>query len=90
MVEDLDYLDQQMFLEILSKRLNEKRRNEILKNAEVTFQAIENGTAKSGNLNELLKIWRSNVRFFWEGSFLRAFKEQPRTSPCLNLRLPIL
>lgn len=53
-VDSLDFNDKEIFFDILQKRLIESRRTEILKNAQETFQAIENGTAKTGSLKDLL------------------------------------
>ncbi len=53
-VENLDMLEKEMFFDIINKRRIEERRKEIFENANLTFQAIENGTAKIGSLEELL------------------------------------
>ncbi len=53
-VENLDVLEKEMFFDIINKRRIEERRKEILENANQTFQAIENGSAKIGSLDELL------------------------------------
>lgn len=53
-VENLDSNDQEIFYEILAKRRIEERREEIYHNAESTFEAIKNGTAKKGSIEDLL------------------------------------
>jgi len=53
-VENFDYSEKEMFLEILEKRKIEDRRQEILLNAENTFSAIKDNKHKEGNLTDLL------------------------------------
>ena len=52
--ENLPIEDQDLLLELIYKRRVEKRRAEIAANANQTFQAIEKGTAKQGNVDELI------------------------------------
>lgn len=54
LIENLDYIDQEQLFEILQKRRIESRRNEILLNAEQTYDSISKGTAKIGLLKDLM------------------------------------
>ena len=45
--------EQSIFIEIVNRRLIEKRRQEIKFNAEETFEAIESGNHKSGDITDL-------------------------------------
>jgi len=53
--DNLDLDEKSIFLNILDKLKIEFRRDEILRNSAKTIMSIENGTAKFGNLDELLK-----------------------------------
>ncbi|WP_017654560.1 hypothetical protein [Fortiea contorta] len=52
-VEALSTEEQDLLLELISKRRIEKRRQEIAKNAAQTLKSIKTGTAKHGTLEEL-------------------------------------
>lgn len=53
--DNLDFEEKSIFLKIIEKLKIDYRREEILRNANKTLSFFENGTAKIGNLNELLK-----------------------------------
>ena len=53
-IENLSLEDQDLLLELIYKRRIEKRRKQIAINAEQTFQAVGQGQAKKGNLNDLM------------------------------------
>lgn len=53
-VEALSLEDQQILIELIHKRLIEKRRAEIARNAEETLKALETGKAKSGTVADLM------------------------------------
>lgn len=53
-VESLSTEDQDLLFEIIKKRRIEKRREEIAQNASQTLAALEAGTAKRGNVLQLL------------------------------------
>ena len=53
-IENLPIEDQDLLLELIYKRRIEKRREEISTNAKLTFQAVEQGQAKRGNLSDLM------------------------------------
>ena len=52
-VESLTVEDQDLLFEIIQKRRIEARREEIAKNAQEAIKSFHNGTAKSGNLDDL-------------------------------------
>jgi hypothetical protein len=52
-VEALSTEEQDLLIEIISKRRIEQRRQEIAANAARTLKAIKTGTAKHGNLEDL-------------------------------------
>ena len=52
-VEALSTEEQDLLLELISKRRIEQRRQEIARNAAQTLEAIRTGTAKHGNLEDL-------------------------------------
>ncbi|PMB52550.1 hypothetical protein CEN39_09225 [Fischerella thermalis CCMEE 5201] len=52
-VEALSTEEQDLLLELISKRRVEQRRQEIARNAAQTLEAIRTGTAKHGNLEDL-------------------------------------
>ncbi len=54
-VDTMDYKEQDLLFELIQKRRIDKRRQEILLNANETFNAIELGEAKKGSLDDLLK-----------------------------------
>ena len=53
-VESLSTEDQDLLFEIIQKRRIEKRREEIAQNASQTLAALEAGSAKRGNVLQLL------------------------------------
>ena len=53
-VESLNINDKEIFFDILNKRRIEFRRDSILENAKRTYQSIEDGTAKKGDIDDLL------------------------------------
>lgn len=53
--DNLDFEEKSIFLNIIDKLKIEFRREEILRNANRTLSSFENGTAKVGNLDDLLK-----------------------------------
>lgn len=53
--DNLDLEEKSVFLSIIEKLKIEFRRDEILRNANKTLNSINNGTAKFGNLDTLLK-----------------------------------
>jgi hypothetical protein len=57
-VEDLDSEDQAALVEIVQKRLVERRRAEIAENARLTGQAFKEGRARYGNVNDLKRDLR--------------------------------
>ncbi|AVH69373.1 hypothetical protein [Nostoc sp. 'Lobaria pulmonaria (5183) cyanobiont'] len=52
-VEALSTEEQDLLLELISKRRIEQRRKEIAANAAQTLKAIRTGTAKHGNIEDL-------------------------------------
>lgn len=52
-IEVLPLEEQNYLFELIQKRRIEKRRSEIANNARATFNALESGTAKQGNINDL-------------------------------------
>ena len=52
-IEALSPEDQQTVIELIQRRLNEQRRNEIAHNAAATLQAVREGRARQGSLNDL-------------------------------------
>ena len=52
-VEALPFEDQQSLLEVIQRRLLERRRMEIAENARETLQAIREGRARSGTIDDL-------------------------------------
>ncbi|MEY3826161.1 MAG: hypothetical protein RLZZ148_975 [Cyanobacteriota bacterium] len=53
-IEVLSLEDQDYLLELIQKRRIEKRRSEIAKNAQLTFAGLDLGTAKKGNIDDLM------------------------------------
>ena len=53
-IEVLSLEDQDYLLELIQKRRIEKRRSEIAKNAQLTFAGLDLGTAKKGNVDDLM------------------------------------
>lgn len=53
-VESLSIEDQDQFFELIRKRRIENRRDEILANAQEVMEAFKNGTAKRGNVDDLI------------------------------------
>lgn len=53
-VEALSLEDQQLLIELIHKRLIEKRRAEIAKNAAETLKALETGRANCGTVADLM------------------------------------
>ncbi|MBM2817096.1 MAG: hypothetical protein HW421_3858 [Ignavibacteria bacterium] len=54
-VEMLQLEEQEIFLELFNKRLQERRRDEIARNAKETLEAIKNGKAKIGSFSDLMQ-----------------------------------
>ncbi len=52
-LENLSLEDQNYLFDLIKQRRIEKRRGEIAKNAEETLKALEMGTAKRGNVEDL-------------------------------------
>ena len=52
-VERLPLEDQEMLLELMQRRLVERRRSEIARNAKATLQAVREGRAHQGSVEEL-------------------------------------
>ncbi|WP_434221820.1 hypothetical protein ACOKW7_22665 [Limnospira platensis CENA597] len=52
-IEELPAEDQEQLFELIRKRRIESRRAEIAANAQNVFQAVEAGTAKRGNFEEM-------------------------------------
>ncbi|NEO28267.1 MAG: hypothetical protein F6K03_15640 [Kamptonema sp. SIO4C4] len=52
-IETLSIPEQEELFELIKKRRVERRHSEIVKNAQETFEAMEQGTAKRGNLEQL-------------------------------------
>ena len=53
-IESLSVEDQDYLFELIRKRRIENRRAEILANAEEVMQSFKNGTAKRGNVDDLI------------------------------------
>lgn len=53
-IEVLSLEDQDYLLELIQKRRIKKRRSEIAKNAQLTFAGLDLGTAKKGNIDDLM------------------------------------
>jgi hypothetical protein len=52
-IELMSLEEQNYLFELIQKRRIQKRRSEIANNAQATLKALEIGTAKRGNLNDL-------------------------------------
>ena len=52
-IELLSLEEQDYLFELIQKRRIQKRRSDIANNAQATLKALEIGTAKRGNLNDL-------------------------------------
>ncbi|MBW4669715.1 MAG: hypothetical protein KME60_20440 [Cyanomargarita calcarea GSE-NOS-MK-12-04C] len=52
-IENLSLEEQNYLFELIQKRRIEKRRSEIAAHAQTTLKAVEMGTAKRGNINDL-------------------------------------
>jgi hypothetical protein len=52
-IEDLSIEEQEELFDLIKKRRIERRRSEIAENAKKTFEAVEQGTAVRGNIEEL-------------------------------------
>jgi hypothetical protein len=52
-IEKLSIEDQDELFELIRKRRIEQRRSEILANAQRTFQAVDEGTAKRGSFEDI-------------------------------------
>ncbi|MDJ0618468.1 MAG: hypothetical protein QNJ63_17280 [Calothrix sp. MO_192.B10] len=52
-IELLSLEEQNYLFELIQKRRIEKRRSDIANNAQATLKALEIGTAKRGNVNDL-------------------------------------
>ncbi len=52
-IELLSLEEQNYLFELIQKRRIQKRRSDIANNAQATLKALEIGTAKRGNLNDL-------------------------------------
>ena len=53
-IEKLSLEEQNDLFELIQKRRIEKRRLEIAENAKATLAAMKQGTAKTGNINDLI------------------------------------
>ena len=54
-VEKLQFEEQETLLEIIKKRLAERRRNEIYQNAQDTLKAVRDKKAKYGSVEDFKK-----------------------------------
>lgn len=54
-IEKLPLEEQETLLEIIKKRVIERRREEIFQNAQSTLKAVKEKSAKYGNINDLKK-----------------------------------
>ena len=52
--ESLKFEDQVIFIDLFQKRFNERLRDEIAKNAELTLRAVKNKKAKIGSVQDFL------------------------------------
>jgi hypothetical protein len=52
-IEKLSTEDQDELFELIRKRRIEQRRSEILANAQQTFKAVDEGTAKQGSFEDI-------------------------------------
>lgn len=55
MVESLPESQQEDLIEIIRRRLHEKRRNEIARNIEIARQELRDGQVKIGSIEDLMK-----------------------------------
>jgi hypothetical protein len=53
-IDSMNAAEQDLLIEIIHKRRIEARREEILHNANRTFDAMNNGTAKKGSFEDLI------------------------------------
>lgn len=53
-IEGLSIEDQDYLFELIRKRRNENRRQEILANSEEVMKSFEDGTAKRGSVDDLI------------------------------------
>lgn len=59
-IENLSVEEQEELFELIKKRRIERRRSEIAENAKNTFEALETGTAKRGNLQDFKSYLLAN------------------------------
>jgi len=52
-LDDLSIEEQKQLFELIRKRRIEAQRDEIVVNAQMAFEAVEQGTAKRGNFEDL-------------------------------------
>ncbi len=53
-LDELELADQELVFDLFSKRIVERRREQIRLNADETLKAVQEGKAKKGNLQGLL------------------------------------
>ena len=53
-IDELELPDQELVFDLFSKRIVERRREQIRLNADETLKAVQEGKAKKGNLQSLL------------------------------------
>ena len=53
-IDELELTDQEIVFDLFSKRIVERRREQIRLNADETLKAVKDGKAKKGNLQSLL------------------------------------
>jgi hypothetical protein len=61
LIDSLEYSEQELIFDLLSKRMIENRRQQIKNNADETLQAVKNGFAQSGTIVDLFKALDRNV-----------------------------
>ena len=62
-IEDMSLEEQNYLFELIQKRRIEKRRSEIAAHAQATLKAVDIGTAKRGNINDLRADVKKSI--FW-------------------------
>ena len=61
LIDSLEYSEQELIFDLFSKRMIENRRHQIKNNADETLQAVKNGSAQSGTIEDLFKALDRNV-----------------------------
>ena len=52
-IDQLSYEEQEMLTDIIRNRLRERRREEIARHAKETYEALKEGRARTGSINDL-------------------------------------